>query len=83
MIYIISAFLFSTLLVSPEDNNWEYLFNGKNLDGWVIKIRNHELGDNFNNTFKVKDGSLKVSYENYESFDNKFGHIFYLSLIHI
>ena len=77
MIYIISAFLFSILLVSPEDNNWEYLFNGKNLDGWEIKIRNHELGDNFNNTFKVKDGSLKVSYENYESFDNKFGHIFY------
>ena len=77
MIYIISAFLFSILLVSPEDNNWEYLFNGKNLDGWEIKIRNHELGDNFNNTFKVKDGSLKVSYENYENFDNKFGHIFY------
>ena len=77
MIYIISAFLFPILLVSPEDNNWEYLFNGKNLDGWEIKIRNHELGDNFNNTFKVKDGSLKVSYENYESFDNKFGHIFY------
>ena len=63
--------------MSPEDNNWEYLFNGKNLDGWEIKIRNHELGDNFNNTFKVKDGSLKVSYENYESFDNKLGHIFY------
>ena len=77
MIYIISAFLFSILLVSPEDNNWEYLFNGKNLDGWEIKIRNHELGNNFNNTFKVKDGSLKVSYENYENFDNKFGHIFY------
>ncbi len=77
MIYIISAFLFSILLVSPEDNNWEYLFNGKNLHGWEIKIRNHELGYNYNNTFKVKDGSLKVSYENYENFDNKFGHIFY------
>ena len=51
--------------------------HGKNLDGWEIKIRNHELGYNYNNTFKVKDGSLKVSYENYENFDNKFGHIFY------
>jgi len=60
-----------------NDNNWEYLFNGKNLDGWEIKIRNHQLGDNYNNTFKVSDGSLKVSYENYENFDDKFGHIFY------
>lgn len=77
MIYIISTFLLSLILVTPEESNWEYLFNGKNLDGWEIKIRNHELGYNYNNTFKVKDGSLKVSYENYENFDNKFGHIFY------
>ena len=54
-----------------------YLFNGENLDGWEIKIRNHKLGDNYKNTFKVNDGSLKVSYESYESFEDKFGHIFY------
>ncbi|MFL3001121.1 MAG: DUF1080 domain-containing protein [Cytophagales bacterium] len=76
MIYIISTF-FLSILMDYNDNNWEYLFNGKNLDGWEIKIRNHQLGDNHNNTFKVKDGSLKVSYENYENFDDKFGHIFY------
>ena len=63
--------------MNPNDSNWEYLFNGKNLDGWEIKIRNHQLGDNYNNTFKVSDGSLKVSYENYKNFDDKFGHIFY------
>jgi len=76
MIHIISIF-FLSILLNPNDSNWEYLFNGKNLDGWEIKIRNHQLGDNYNNTFKVRDGSLKVSYENYENFDNKFGHIFY------
>ncbi len=76
MIYIISTF-FLSILMDYNDNNWEYLFNGKNLDGWEIKIRNHQLGDNYNNTFKVSDGSLKVSYENYENFDDKFGHIFY------
>jgi len=76
MINIISIF-FLSILLNPNDSNWEYLFNGKNLDGWEIKIRNHQLGDNYNNTFKVRDGSLKVSYENYENFDNKFGHIFY------
>ena len=36
MIYIISAFFFSILLLSPEDNYLEYLFNGKNLVGFVI-----------------------------------------------
>ena len=71
----IFAILFSFFL--PKNNEWEYLFNGKNLDGWKIKIKGHKLGDNFNNTFKVKDGTLKVSYENYDSFDDKFGHIFF------
>ena len=61
MIHIIYT-LFLSILVNPNDSNWEYLFNGKNLDGWEIKIRNHQLGDNYNNTFKVSDGSLKVSY---------------------
>ena len=64
-------------LIPNEENEWKYLFNGSNLDGWKIKIRGHELGDNYNNTFKVKDGSIKISYENYEFFDEKFGHIFY------
>ena len=49
---------------STDENDWEVLFNGKNLDGWEMKIRGKELGDNFKNTFKVKDGLLKVSYEN-------------------
>ena len=70
-IYIVNLF---TLNINSE---WIYLFNGKNLDGWEIKIRNHKLGENYKNTFKVNDGSLKVSYENYESFEGKFGHIFY------
>jgi hypothetical protein len=60
-----------------ETNGWETIFNGEDFDGWEIKIRGEEFGNNFKNTFKVKDGSLKVSYENYENFDDRFGHIFY------
>ena len=60
-----------------EINDWETIFNGEDFDGWEIKIRGEELGNNFKNTFKVNDGSLKVSYENYENFDDRFGHIFY------
>ena len=76
---IFFTYIFAILLsfFLPKNNEWEYLFNGKNLDGWKIKIKGHKLGDNFNNTFKVKDGTLKVSYENYDSFDDKFGHIFF------
>ena len=76
---IFFTYIFAILLpfFLTKNNEWEYLFNGKNLDGWKIKIRGHKLGDNFNNTFKVKDGAIKVSYENYESFDDKFGHIFF------
>ena len=60
---------------SPED--WIQLFNGKDLSGWKIKIAGHELGDNFGNTFRVEDGLLTVSFDQYEKFDGKFGHLFY------
>lgn len=57
--------------------NWVSLFNGKDLDGWDIKIRGSELNVNYKNTFRVEDGVLKVRYDEYEKFNNEFGHIFY------
>jgi hypothetical protein len=60
-----------------DTENWINLFNGKNLEGWLPKITGYELGENFGNTFRVEDGLLKVSYDNYEKFDGEFGHIFY------
>jgi hypothetical protein len=56
---------------------WTPLFNGKDLDGWIPKIRHHKAGDNFANTFRVEDGLLKVRYDGYEQFGEKFGHLFY------
>lgn len=60
-----------------SEENWIQLFNGENLDGWKIKIRHHELGDNFANTFRVEDGLMKVRYDGYEKFNQTYGHIFY------
>jgi hypothetical protein len=60
-----------------ERENWIRLFNGKNLDGWVIKIKGYPLGENFNNTFRVENGIMKVSYDKYEKFNGEYGHIFY------
>ncbi|MDZ7363730.1 MAG: DUF1080 domain-containing protein [candidate division KSB1 bacterium] len=63
--------------VVKQDNTWISLFNGKNLDGWKVKIAGYELNENFGNTFRVENGVLKVSYDQYEKFDGKFGHLFY------
>lgn len=62
---------------APQRSDWIQLFNGKNLDGWDVKITGHDLNDNFANTFRVEDGLLKVRYDGYTSFNNQFGHIFY------
>jgi len=62
---------------ATKAGEWIQLFNGKNLDGWKIKIRGYDLGDNFGNTFRVEDGVLKVAYDEYEEFGSRFGHIFY------
>lgn len=56
---------------------WFDLFNGKDLDNWIPKISKHELGDNYQNTFQVKDGYLTVNYDGYEAFDDQYGHLFY------
>jgi hypothetical protein len=60
-----------------SDENWIQLFNGKDLNDWRVKINGYELDDNFGNTFYVEDGMMKVKYDEYEKFDNRFGHIFY------
>jgi hypothetical protein len=64
--------------VEPANDQWLQLFNGKDLDGWTPKIRGHELGDNYADTFRVEDGVLKVSYDKYEGpFRGRYGHLFY------
>lgn len=57
---------------------WIKLFNGKNLEGWTVKIKDHPVNDNFGNTFRVENGAIKVSYDQYgDKFKDRFGHLFY------
>ena len=70
-------FLLGVACAGKRDNQWVSLFNGKNLDDWKVKIAGHDLNDNFKNTFRVEDGILKVSYDQYDKFNDEFGHIFY------
>ena len=61
-----------------KPGKWIKLFNGKNLDGWTVKIKDHPVNDNFGNTFRVEDGAIKVSYDQYDGkFKEQFGHLFY------
>ena len=76
-VLIISTALVSKDQPAKEKEKWIQLFNGKDMKGWKPKFAGHELGDNYNNTFRVEDGVLKVSYDKYEKFGNKFGHLFY------
>ncbi|MES2808104.1 MAG: DUF1080 domain-containing protein [Bacteroidota bacterium] len=83
----LTGLLFSGLLLaftgdSNNNNNaadpkWEQLFNGKNLKGWTPKIRYHEYGENWKNTFRVENGLLENRYDEYEKFDETYGHLFY------
>jgi len=62
---------------AAENEQWIQLFNGKDLSDWTIKICKHPLGENYNNTFRVRDGKLVTSYDEYETFNGEYGHIFY------
>lgn len=61
----------------PARQDWVQLFNGRNLDGWTPKFAKHDLGENFNDTFRVADGLLQVRYDKWTRFDAEFGHLFY------
>jgi len=75
---ILAAIVFSSCGSSnAKKENWIQLFNGKDLAGWIIKIKGSPPGENYRNTFRVEDGVMKVSYSEYEKFNNEFGHIYY------
>ena len=79
-IFVITTTLLITLSCSnsgTSEEEWISIFNGEDLNGWTIKMSGFNPDENHNNTFRVEDGIMKVSYDLYESFDGEFGHIFY------
>jgi len=75
------------LLQSYKSNNnnhqqqhgkhWVSLFNGKDISGWKPKIAGYPLGENFGNTFRVADKILSTRYNEYDSFNSRFGALYY------
>src|SRR6478672_6996195 len=66
-----------TMRNDPSKQEWIQLFNGRNLDGWTPKFAKHDLGEDFNDTFRVENGLLEVRYDKWSKFEGEFGHLFY------
>lgn len=77
------AMAFAVLLPSCNSSKlstaeqWETIFNGKDLTGWQPKFAGYEVGVNYKNTFQAENGRLIVSYDEYDTFNGEFGHLFY------
>jgi hypothetical protein len=72
---LLAAIIFLTPVTNAQE--WVSLFNGKDLSGWVPKFTGSPLGENYKNTFVVKDGVIRADYGQYTVFDAEFGHLFY------
>ncbi len=62
---------------NASKEEWITLFNGKDLKGWDIKITGYDVNVNYGNTFRVENGMMHVNYDQYKTFTNQFGHIYY------
>ncbi|WP_029283105.1 DUF1080 domain-containing protein [Pedobacter sp. R20-19] len=61
----------------PAKSEWTSLFNGKDIKDWNVKIHHHDYNENYGNTFRVEDGMIRVSYDQYGDFNDQFGHLYY------
>lgn len=77
------ALLFGLALVTAAGpaaaaGRWVSLFDGKSLKDWTPKIMGLPAGEDPLHTFRVEDGRIVVSYDQYGgAFRNRFGHLFY------
>jgi hypothetical protein len=76
---ILCVIAISCSITKPKEasNDWISLFNGKDIKDWTVKIHHHEVGDNYGNTFRVEDGIVKVRYDQYDKFDERYGHLYF------
>jgi Domain of Unknown Function (DUF1080) len=75
ILLLLSNLTFAQKKANTKD--WTPIFNGKDLSGWDIKISGQPINDNYKNTFRVEDGMMRVIYDQYQNFDEKYGHIYY------
>lgn len=74
---ILTALSCATSKNNADTKGWTTLFNGKDLKDWFVKIHHHEVGDNYGNTFRVEDGMVKIRYDQYDKFNERYGHLYF------
>jgi hypothetical protein len=81
-----STYLLAILLIvaacsrgkeSNLERKWIKLFNGTDLNDWIVKVHLHDVGVNFGNTFRAEEGMIKVRYDQYDDFNDQFSHLYY------
>ncbi|WP_333820080.1 3-keto-disaccharide hydrolase [Ohtaekwangia sp.] len=80
LLYILGMLLSSVYVTaqsSAHKKEWIKLFNGRDINDWIVKIHHHDVGVNFGNTFRVKDGIIQVRYDQYGDFNDQFAHLYY------
>lgn len=82
IVFLLAASLFATSCahqnkLGADPGEWIQLFNGRDLTGWDIKIAGFPVNENYKNTFRVHDSMISIVYDQYQTFDGRFGHLYY------
>ena len=62
---------------TSHQEEWIALFNGKDLSDWTIKFANQDLNVNHRNTFRAQDSMIRIAYDQYDSFNDAYAHMYY------
>ena len=77
-VFVISLTSCQTQVDNQQDQEeWIPLFNGVDLTGWTIKMSGFPLNENYKETFVVEDSMIRIKYDNYETFEEAYGHMYY------
>ncbi len=75
LVFILTACNPSNKVIS--NNGWIKLFNGHDINDWIVKVHHHEAGVNYGNTFRAEDGLIKVRYDEYGDYNDQFAHLYF------
>lgn len=63
--------------VGAKPGKWQRIFDGKSLKGWTPKVTGAAAGVNLGNSFTVGDRAIRVTYQGWDGFKGRFGHLAY------
>ena len=62
---------------NPKKEEWIDLFNGTDLTDWTIKFANQDVNVNHLNTFRAQDSMIRIVYDQYDTFEDAYAHLYY------